>query len=133
MLMINLISTAMTPPRLCNYMGNFQAYNEEHRVWPYPTFSENTRWTKEKDRQTCAVDIQGKYPTLSVKKRIGYKFFTNLDTSMQYYTLELDDESANACTIVTPFGIFKYRRMPMGLKCAPDFAQEVMEKILAWH
>eukprot|EP00957_Ditylum_brightwellii_P160454 12215567-Ditylum_brightwellii.AAC.1 len=53
-----------------------------------------------------------------------------MDISMQYYKFELDKESQNLCAICTPFGMYKYKRLPTGLKCSPEFAHAATENVL---
>lgn len=59
----------------------------------------------------------------------SYKYLTLIDISMQYYTFELDEESSKLCVIMTPFGMFRRTRIPMGLKPSADWAQATMNQI----
>jgi hypothetical protein len=41
---------------------------------------------------------------------------------MQYFTFELDKDSQNLCVISTPFGLYKYKHPPLGVKQSSDIA-----------
>ena len=56
----------------------------------------------------------------------GSKYFTTLDANMGYYQIKLSKESSMLTTFNTPFGRYRYLRMPMGLECAGEIFQREM-------
>ena len=49
---------------------------------------------------------------------------------MGYYTVSITPGSRDLTTIVTEFGKFRYKRLPMGLCCAPDIFQSKINELL---
>jgi len=65
-----------------------------------------------------------------IQKLERFKYATALDLSMGYYHIPLDEESQKLCTTILPWGKYKYKRLPMGISCAPDIFQSIMNRLL---
>ena len=70
--------------------------------------------------------IEDMFLTLS-----GAKFFTSMDLSRAYYQVPLTERAKLISAFTTPFGLYQFERMPMGLKNAPPTFQRLMEKVFA--
>ncbi|XP_039292569.1 uncharacterized protein K02A2.6-like [Nilaparvata lugens] len=57
--------------------------------------------------------------------------YSKIDLSQAYQQVRLDEGSKHICTISTPWGLFRYNRLPFGIASAPGIFQQIMEKILA--
>jgi len=64
-----------------------------------------------------------------IRSMEGFTFASALDLNMGYYHIKLDADAQKLCTIIFPWGKYKYKRLPMGIKIAPDVFQNVMTKL----
>jgi hypothetical protein len=53
-----------------------------------------------------------------IRSMEGFTFTSALDLNMGYYHIKLDSDAQKLCTIVFPWGKYKYKRLPMGIKIA---------------
>lgn len=60
----------------------------------------------------------------------GAKYFTLLDVSQAFLQLPLDHESSKLCTIATPWGRYRYLRLPFGISAAPEIFLRFMYETL---
>ena len=64
-------------------------------------------------------------------KLSGAKFFTKLDAVSGFWQIPLDEDSSRLCTFNTPWGRFRFLRLPFGVADAPEVFQRVMTENFA--
>ncbi|UYV73599.1 K02A2.6-like [Cordylochernes scorpioides] len=76
---------------------------------------------------------RAEYPIPTIEEIIpnlqNAKIFTVVDTKDGFWNVKLSDESSNLTTFWNPFGIYKFLRMPFGLKTASEEYQRRLYEI----
>ena len=57
--------------------------------------------------------------------------FSVRDTTSGYWQVKLDEASSKLCTFNTPFGRYRFTRLPFGIKSATEVFQNHMSKLFA--
>ena len=85
-------------------------------------------------RQLIKQTIKSTWPIPSIEEIFdtlrGIACFTSIDMSAEFYQAPMDETSQAYTAFSTPFGSFKWLRMPMGLTSNPPNFQCLVEKVL---
>ena len=64
-----------------------------------------------------------------IPKVNGATHFSILDARSGFWQVNLDEESSRLCTFNTPWGKYRWTRLPFGLTCSDDAFQEKMDTV----
>lgn len=56
------------------------------------------------------------------------RYFTNLDVGSGYWAIGLTEETSYLTTYNTPYGKYRFKRLPLGLNCSQDIFQSKMDE-----
>ena len=65
-----------------------------------------------------------------VPKLKDAKVFSELDVREAYWHVRLDKESSKLTTMITPFGRYRWKRLPFGLKVSSEIFQHTLDEAL---
>ena len=80
-----------------------------------------TRWVTDL-RLLNDVTIKDAYPLTNIQENLqklkGAKIFTSIDACGAYHAIQIEEGSRDCTAFISPFGTFRYIRMPFGLSKA---------------
>ena len=59
----------------------------------------------------------------------GFRYATPLGLNMGCYHIQLSENTSNLCTIILPWGKYRYKRIPMIVANSPDIFQQKMNDL----
>lgn len=59
----------------------------------------------------------------------GAVMFTKLDANSGFHQIPLDEDTSKICTFSTPFGRYRFLRLPFGIASAPEVFQKAMTEV----
>ena len=59
----------------------------------------------------------------------GFQYAPSLDLNMGYYHIRLRKTASDLCTIIIPWGEYRYKRLTMGVANSPDIFQQKMNDL----
>ena len=74
--------------------------------------------------------IRESYPVPTVDKVLQSTVFSKLDLKWVYHQLELLFDSRSITTFTTHCGLYRYKRLMVGIKSAPEVYQNVIQQAL---
>jgi hypothetical protein len=106
--------------------------------WAVPTFiipkKEGTLRFVTDFRQLNKAIKQKPFPIPNIQDILqkigGFTYAMALDLNMRYYNICLDPNAASLCTLILPWGKYKYLRLPMGIKNSPNIFQQKISDVM---
>lgn len=76
---------------------------------------------------SCLLREYYRIPTFDeiTSKMVGAKVFAVLDASKAFWQIPLTERSSKMTTFQTPFGLYRFLRLPYGVKVAPEVFQKI--------
>lgn len=86
------------------------------------------------DPRDLNMTIKRQHYKLPTREEIMAKFadakhFSKVDASQGFWQLQLDDPSSRLCTFNTPFGRYRYLRLPFGISSAPEVYHKTIHEL----